>query len=166
MNKNEELKQKIEVEIKDKNCYLNQDKSFTNDLIEGLLTNEKRYGYQACPCRLAANDKEIDKDIICPCYYRDTDVAEFGNCYCALFVSKEIMEGKEKATSIPERRPNKEIREKMKNSKPKSSTKTYWYCTVCGDIHYGISPPKLCPTCLVEDVYIQITKEEAFKKLV
>lgn len=112
MNKNEELKQKIEAEIKGKNCYLNPDKSFTDELIEGLLVNEERYGYQSCPCRLSANNKEKDIDIICPCYYRDPDVTEYGNCYCALFVSKEVAEGREKSKSIPERRPSKETKQK------------------------------------------------------
>lgn len=165
MTKNEKLKQEFEAEIKGKNCFLNPDKSFTDDLIDGLLVNEERYGYQNCPCRLSANNKEEDRDIICPCYYRDADVAEFGNCYCALFVSKEVVEGKQKTRSIPERRPGREIRKKMKEQKPKSDIKTYWYCTVCGDIHFGVAPPKQCPTCLVEDVYIQITKEEAMERL-
>ena len=165
MTRNEELKQKIEAEIKDKKCFLNPDKSFTDDLINGLLVNEDRYGYQSCPCRLAANDKDLDIDIICPCYYRDPDVTEFGNCYCALFVSKEVAQGKEKSKSIPERRPSKEIRQKIKTETPKSKIKTYWYCMVCGDIHYGMAPPKLCPTCLINDVYIAISKEEAFARL-
>ena len=165
MTKNEELKQKFEAEIKGKNCFLNPDKSFTDDLIEGLLVNEERYGYQNCPCRLSANDKDADIDIICPCYYRDPDVAEFGNCYCALFVSKEVMEGKQKTRTIPERRPSKEIRQKLKHDQPRTLVKTYWYCTVCGDIHYGEAPPKTCPTCLMDDVYLQITKEEAMAQL-
>lgn len=165
MSKNEEIKQRFIIEIKDKNCFLNPDESFTNDLIEGLITNEERYGYQSCPCRLAVNDKEKDKDIICPCYYRDPDVAEFSNCYCALFVSKEVIEGKQKTRSIPERRPSKEIRNQIKNNSKRTMIKTYWYCTVCGDVHYGEAPPKICPTCLIEDVYVQIPKEEAVARL-
>jgi ferredoxin-thioredoxin reductase catalytic subunit len=61
--------------------YLNPDIEFTKSLCRGLLTNEKRYGYQACPCRLAAKVKEQDIDIICPCDYRDADVVEFGACF-------------------------------------------------------------------------------------
>ena len=34
--------------------HLNPDKDFTRDLVEGLLVNEGRYGYRACPCRLAS----------------------------------------------------------------------------------------------------------------
>lgn len=164
---NKDLKDKIKSEIKDKKCYLNPDASFTDELIDGLLVNEERYGYQSCPCRLAVNDEEKDRDIVCPCYYRDPDVAEFGNCYCALFVSKEVYEGKEKTKSIPERRPAKEIREKINknDNKAKSNMKSYWLCTICGDIHYGIYPPKLCPTCEIEDVYVQISEEEAKKLL-
>ena len=46
---------------------LNPDESFTKELLKGLLVNEKRYGYWACPCRLASGDKNEDLDIICPC---------------------------------------------------------------------------------------------------
>lgn len=45
-----------------------------------LLINERRYGYRACPCRLASGAKEEDLDIICPCDYRDADLNEHGGC--------------------------------------------------------------------------------------
>jgi ferredoxin-thioredoxin reductase catalytic chain len=61
--------------------FLNPDIEFTKALVRGLLTNEKRYGYQACPCRLASGEKEEDTDIICPCDYRDADVLEYGTCF-------------------------------------------------------------------------------------
>ena len=60
---------------------LNPDIEFTKSLVNGLLTNEKRYGYQACPCRLASGAKEEDLDIVCPCDYRDADVVEYGACF-------------------------------------------------------------------------------------
>jgi len=84
--------------------HLNPDKKFTKELIKGLLINQKRYGYWACPCRLASGNRDEDKDIICPCVYRYPDVEEFGACYCALYVSKKIKEGKKEAKSIPDRR--------------------------------------------------------------
>jgi ferredoxin-thioredoxin reductase catalytic subunit len=87
--------------------HLNPDIEFTKNLIKSLLINQKRYGYWACPCRLASGDRDEDKDIICPCDYRDPDVEEFGACYCALYVSKDIKEGKKQVGSIPERRPIK-----------------------------------------------------------
>ena len=52
--------------------FLNPDEEFTRDLVRSLLINEKRYGYQACPCRLAAGRQGEDLDIICPCDYRDS----------------------------------------------------------------------------------------------
>jgi ferredoxin-thioredoxin reductase catalytic chain len=61
--------------------FLNPDIEFTKALIRGLLTNENRYGYQACPCRLASGGKEEDTDIVCPCDYRDADVLEHGTCF-------------------------------------------------------------------------------------
>jgi ferredoxin-thioredoxin reductase catalytic subunit len=87
-----------------KGYHLNPDKDFTKDLIRSLLVNQKRYGYWACPCRLASGNREEDSDIICPCVYRDPDLDEFGTCYCALYVSKEIKDGKKKPEPIPERR--------------------------------------------------------------
>ena len=49
--------------------------------------------------------KKEDLDIICPCDYRDADLAEYGTCFCALYVSQDVVDGKRKATRIPERRP-------------------------------------------------------------
>ncbi len=83
---------------------LNPDVDFVLDLMEGLLKNEERYGYQACPCRLADGTREQDLDIICPCDYRDPDVGEFGACYCALYVSEEIAGGEKEAEPVAERR--------------------------------------------------------------
>jgi ferredoxin-thioredoxin reductase catalytic subunit len=84
---------------------LNPDVDFAGDLIEGLILNQKRYGYLACPCRLASGKKAEDMDIICPCDYRDPDLTEYGACYCALYVSKAVVKGEKKPASIPERRP-------------------------------------------------------------
>ena len=75
------------------------------ELLEGLTTNKERYGYMACPCRLASGDREKDRDIICPCVYREPDVREFGSCYCNLYVSREWNEGTVPHVYIPERRP-------------------------------------------------------------
>ncbi len=84
---------------------LNKDKEYVIEILEGLLRNETRYGYRSCPCRLATGIKEKDKDIICPCVYRDPDIKEFGSCYCGLYVSKEWNEGKIEHIKVPERRP-------------------------------------------------------------
>ncbi len=39
--------------------------------------------------------------------------------------------------------------------------KKYWRCFVCNDIHYGLAPPDICPTCKVENAYIEISSHEA-----
>jgi len=88
-----------------KGYFFNNDREKVVDLLEALLTNKERYGYMACPCRLAAGDRDKDRDIICPCVYRAPDVAEFGSCYCALYVSADWNAGKIKKESVPERRP-------------------------------------------------------------
>ena len=90
----------------EKNGYnLNPDEEFAKNLVRGLLKNEQRYGYRACPCRLASGIKEEDLDIVCPCDYRDADIEEHGACYCALYVNEAIAIGKQKVAPIPERRP-------------------------------------------------------------
>ena len=61
--------------------FLNPDVDFTKDLVKSLLVNQGRYGYWACPCRLASGERQADLDIICPCDYRDADVDQFGTCY-------------------------------------------------------------------------------------
>ncbi|MBT9537442.1 MAG: ferredoxin:thioredoxin reductase, partial [Nitrospirae bacterium] len=69
--------------------FFNKDKEVVFDLLKGLLINKDRYGYMSCPCRLASGNYEKDKDIICPCVYREPDVIEYGSCYCNLYVSMD-----------------------------------------------------------------------------
>ncbi len=87
-----------------KGIFLNKDKEFVMQIIDGLLKNEERYGYRCCPCRLASGDKEKDKDIICPCVYSLEDIKEYGRCYCGLYVSQDFNEGKIPYKIVPERR--------------------------------------------------------------
>ncbi|SOB57741.1 Ferredoxin thioredoxin reductase beta chain [Pseudodesulfovibrio profundus] len=92
-----------------KGYYFNKDMEMTMPLIESLLTNKERLGYMACPCRLANGEIEADKDIICPCTYREEDIKEYGACFCALYVSKEYNEGTIEKEVVPERRPADKI---------------------------------------------------------
>jgi len=85
--------------------YFNKDTKRVFELLEALLVNKKRYGYMSCPCRLASGEREKDRDIICPCIYRQPDVAEYGSCYCNLYVSAEWNEGTVLHVYVPERRP-------------------------------------------------------------
>ena len=39
--------------------------------------------------------------------------------------------------------------------------KRYWRCFVCNDIHWGVAPPELCPTCKVLNAYVEISAAEA-----
>lgn len=88
-----------------KGYFFNKDKKKVFDLLEGLLVNKLRYGYMSCPCRLSANDPGWDQDIICPCSYRELDVAEYGSCYCNLYVSRAWNEEEIPHNYVPERRP-------------------------------------------------------------
>jgi len=133
---------------------LNPDIQFTRELVDGLIVNQDRYGYPSCPCRLASGEKEKDLDIICPCDYRDPDLSEYGACYCALYVSKAALEGEIKTTSIPERRPPVEQREKLasRTETPQNPALPYpvWRCKVCGYLCAREEPPDVCPVCKVK----------------
>jgi ferredoxin-thioredoxin reductase catalytic subunit len=92
-----------------KGYYFNKDMEMTMALMESLITCKERLGYMACPCRLANGDLESDRDIICPCVYREADVAEYGACFCGLYVSREFNEGTIEKQVVPERRPPEKI---------------------------------------------------------
>jgi len=62
----EELYLKLKRDAEGSGYNLNPDAEFAKELAKGLLENEARYGYQACPCRLASGKKQEDLDIICP----------------------------------------------------------------------------------------------------
>jgi len=89
--------------------YFNVDRERTFELLEALLQNKARYGYMACPCRLASGSRDSDRDIICPCVYRQPDVAEYGSCYCNLYVSADWNAGRIPRDFVPERRPPEKI---------------------------------------------------------
>ena len=92
-----------------KGYYFNSDRERVLELLEALMVNKERYGFMACPCRLASGRRENDRDIICPCAYRKPDVEEFGSCYCNLYVSEEWNQGKIPQKYVPERRPPEKI---------------------------------------------------------
>lgn len=130
---------------------LNPDVEFVRNLIQGLLVNQARYGYQSCPCRLSMGNKADDLDIICPCDYRDSDVAERGACYCALYISRAVLEAKEPLQSIPESRPPRAERAK-KPAQPVDFNWSklplpVWRCKVCGYLCAREGPPDTCPVC-------------------
>jgi ferredoxin-thioredoxin reductase catalytic subunit len=116
--KPQEIKEKLGVrtevdDLFEKLCRINEPKGYffnidrekTFEMLRSLLINKDRYGYMACPCRLASGKREKDMDITCPCHYREPDVNEFGSCYCGLYVSEEWNNRKIPHSEIPERRP-------------------------------------------------------------
>jgi ferredoxin-thioredoxin reductase catalytic subunit len=176
----ENIKKRVENDAKANGYYLTPDPEMLQDLLEGLQKNEERYGYPSCPCRLASGKLELDRDIICPCDYRAPDINEYGQCYCALYVSKDVNERKS-IQQIPERRPiEKQGRaysastEEQKTQTPtlneKQSQETkmaLWYCQQCGYVCFREDPPYVCPICKAKKemfskiaIEIQINKEK------
>jgi len=64
-----------------KGYFFNREREKVFDLLDGLLINRERYGYMSCPCRLASGNRDWDRDIICPCIYREDDLRAYGRCY-------------------------------------------------------------------------------------
>ncbi|MHA1754827.1 MAG: ferredoxin-thioredoxin reductase catalytic domain-containing protein [Candidatus Odinarchaeia archaeon] len=100
----DETRRYVENVAKHRGGIVNSDTEHVGYLIEGLTTNWNRYGYYNCPCRLSKRDRNVDRDIICPCDYAQPDIEEFGHCYCGLFLSKEFAISGKEIGSIPERR--------------------------------------------------------------
>jgi ferredoxin-thioredoxin reductase catalytic subunit len=88
-----------------KGYFFNRDRQLVMELLTALFANRKRYGFMACPCRLASEDREANRDIVCPCAYREADVAEYGSCYCGLYVSQAWNDDIIAHAYVPERRP-------------------------------------------------------------
>jgi ferredoxin-thioredoxin reductase catalytic subunit len=102
----EQLYQQLKKINEPKGYFFNVNMEHTMFLIEGLITNRERYGYMCCPCRLALEDFEADRDIVCPCDYRKPDVEEYGSCYCGLYVSEQWNRNEIEHVYVPERRPS------------------------------------------------------------
>jgi ferredoxin-thioredoxin reductase catalytic chain len=175
----EKVRKRAEADAKNYGYYLTPDKQLLQDLLEGLVRNEERYGYPSCPCRLASGKFDFDRDIFCPCDYRDPDVAEYGYCYCALYVRKDVYEGKTPIQPIPERRPmKKQVRaysgsgppeskgekgEKLKETtkkpaEPSGVNKKLWHCRQCGYVCFREDPPYVCPICKAKrEMFAEVT---------
>lgn len=159
----DQVRKRAEADAKTYGYYLTPQQDLLGMFLEGLKTNEERYGYPSCPCRLATGNLEFDRDIICPCDYRDPDVAEFGACYCRLYVNKAVFESKN-LPEVPERRPLEKQQRAYGTTiakKPAEVTqqkaapppakpevkKKLWYCRQCGYVVYREDPPYVCPIC-------------------
>ena len=160
----DKLYEKLKKDAEDYGYHLNPDEQFTKDLIKGLLINENRYKYQSCPCRLSTGVIEKDRDIICPCDYRDADINDYGACYCGLYVNQEIVDKTKELKSIPERRYQKPEKGPVKTTEPvpvlqrsvlmdaltNSLSTPVWRCKVCGYLCARQRPPEVCPICKVK----------------
>jgi len=84
--------EEIEKIIKDSENYaikkgikLNPNRKTVEKIAQGLMENEKKYGFRYCPCRRVTGNKEEDIKIICPCFYHLEEIEKFGKCLCGLF---------------------------------------------------------------------------------
>jgi ferredoxin-thioredoxin reductase catalytic chain len=166
----EQVRERAENDAKTYGYYLTSDKEILQNLLEGLKKNEERYGYPSCPCRLASGKIGHDRDIICPCDYRDPDIEEYGFCYCALYVRKDVHDGKKPIKPIPERRPQEkqmnaykdspetETQESTKESKPSALKIKLYYCRQCGYVCFREEPPYICPICKAKkEMFAEVT---------
>jgi ferredoxin-thioredoxin reductase catalytic chain len=153
-----QIQQQAERDAQTHGYALNPNPAILHPLLEGLQQNAARYGYPSCPCRMAAGIFELDRDILCPCDYRDPDVLEHGYCYCALYVRRDMIDTPPDAfTPIPERRP--EAKQTRASGVPLDTpagtqatpridvTRKLWYCKQCGYTVFREDPPFICPIC-------------------
>ena len=146
MSQARELYERLKQEGEASGYFLNSDLELVLDLMDGLLINQERYGYWACPCRLADGIREKDLDIICPCDYRDADLDDYGTCYCALYVSQEIAQRQAQAEPIPDRR-GETVETHGELVGFTTSGIPSWRCKVCGYLCARPKPPLKCPIC-------------------
>jgi ferredoxin-thioredoxin reductase catalytic chain len=143
---------KLDADAEQGGYHLNPDREFTLGLARGLLVNEARYGYPSCPCRLASGNADEDRDIVCPCDYRDPDLDGYGACYCALYVTQAVLDGTAKLRKVPERRGRVEPRAArpgaaVSGTAPNTVPYPVWRCRVCGYLCAREAPPEVCPIC-------------------
>ena len=178
----EQVRKRAEADAKTYGYYLTPQSDLLQMFIEELKTNEDRYDYPSCPCRLATGNLEIDRDIICPCDYRDPDVAQYGACYCRLYVDKAVFES-QNLPEVPERRPLEKqgraygipglsqqtpaqgTQEKAVTQPQKTEVKKkLWYCKQCGYVVYREDPPYVCPICKAKrEMFAEIETKVEFK---
>ncbi len=183
----EEVRRRAEADAKTFGYYLTPQPELLQGFLEGLKTNEDRYGYPSCPCRLASGIFEYDRDIICPCDYRDPDVAQYGACYCRLYVDKQVYES-QNLPEVPERRPvekqaraygtgtqtaaAKQAHAQGGQEKPPAQAgktqsgvkKKLWYCKQCGYVVFREDPPYICPICKAKrEMFAEIESTVEFK---
>jgi ferredoxin-thioredoxin reductase catalytic chain len=159
----EELYQRLKKDAESYGYHLHPDLEFTKEFVKGLLVNEKRYGYRNCPCRLASGDAATDLDMVCPCDYRDSDLTDYGCCFCGLYVAAAVADGKKTIGSIPDRRPvgGKKTTMEIKptdKSELKALPLPVWRCKVCGYLCARDDPPEVCPICKA--------KQERFERFI
>jgi ferredoxin-thioredoxin reductase catalytic chain len=182
----EQVRQRAEADAKTYGYYIIPDAELLEAFLDGLKTNEDRYGYPVCPCRLASGKFEYDRDIICPCDYRDPDIAQYGACYCRLYVNKAVYESKN-YPDVPERRPlekqnrayetkgkteaasvqgkteNQSVQPQTKPAVNGEVKKKLWYCKQCGYVVYREDPPYICPICKAKrEIFEEIKPEIQF----
>jgi len=145
----EALRRKLDADAEQGGYHLNPDREFTLGLARGLLENEERYGYPSCPCRLASGNADEDRDIVCPCEYRDPDLTEYGACFCALYVTQAVRDGTAKRRKVPERRGAAAVvpPAAQPGAAPRTLTYPLWRCRVCGYLCAREAPPEVCPIC-------------------
>lgn len=106
----EKIREWLDREAKSHGYKINPDQKMVDDVLWGIAVNEKRYGYKACPCRLATGKYQLDCDIICPCSYCFLDIEKNGKCYCTLFVSDRFISGDPSLPQyIPDSRERSEV---------------------------------------------------------
>ncbi|HII71987.1 TPA: ferredoxin-thioredoxin reductase [Candidatus Woesearchaeota archaeon] len=85
----EELKKAWERFAEKNDFMLNPKTEMVDMLADGVMSNEKNFGYKFCPCRVRDGTKETDIGLLCPCNFKiHSTWASQGRCWCGLFVKR------------------------------------------------------------------------------
>jgi rubrerythrin len=111
---------------------------------------------QPDPAEIESLYRRLDQEAEASGYHLNPDV-EFTKD-CALYVNERFKAVKQKARSIPERRPKRGVMKKEAGSEqqmespgalPMRLPVPIWRCKVCGYLCGRESPPEKCPICKV-----------------
>ena len=115
----EKMREWLMREAKSHGYTINPDKQVVEEILAGLAINEKRYGYKACPCRLATGNTSWIAILFASVPIVFWMLKKNGRCYCSLFVSDRFVASD---PALPEYVPD--LREKERNGRKEAATAT------------------------------------------
>jgi ferredoxin-thioredoxin reductase catalytic chain len=85
----EEFRKAIERFTEGNDFMLNPDERLLEGILDGVMAQEKSFGFKMCPCRLSDGSRERNLKLLCPCNFKALKAWEKrGECWCGLFIRR------------------------------------------------------------------------------